>query len=62
MAVSSGNPSDKGGTYVRLALAAANGELPGFSTGGEHPKFTAFVETSAGPRHVLVGVSSFSVQ
>ncbi|MEN7529469.1 type II toxin-antitoxin system HipA family toxin YjjJ [Cupriavidus sp. DL-D2] len=44
----------KGSVYVRLAQEAARGELPGSSAGGEQPKFTAYVDTTRGPRHVLV--------
>lgn len=44
----------RGEAYVRLALEAASGELPGSSAGGEQPKFTAYVDTPAGARHVLV--------
>lgn len=43
-----------GVAYARLARGAASGELPGSSAGGEQPKFTAFVKTPDGPRHVLV--------
>ncbi|HEX5394453.1 MAG TPA: type II toxin-antitoxin system HipA family toxin YjjJ, partial [Rhodocyclaceae bacterium] len=43
--------------YARLALAAARGEAPGSSAGGEQPKFTACAMTSDGPRHVLVKFS-----
>jgi hypothetical protein len=44
----------KGAAYQLLAEEAANGDTPGSSAGGEQPKFTAFVETPGGPRHVLV--------
>ena len=44
----------KGPTYASLAQAAISGEIPGTSAGGEQPKFTAFVQTPQGPRHVLV--------
>lgn len=40
--------------YARLAREAANGEVPGSSAGGEQPKFTAYVETPEGARHVIV--------
>ncbi len=43
--------------YARLALEAARGEIPGTSAGGEQPKFTAFVMTPDGPRHVIVKFS-----
>lgn len=45
---------DKPVRYATLARAAAQGELPGSSAGGEQPKFTALVQTNAGPRHVIV--------
>lgn len=44
----------KGRHYSQLAAAATKGELPGSSAGGEQPKFSAYAETPAGPRHVLV--------
>jgi hypothetical protein len=44
----------RGDAYVRLGKEAASGHLPNSSAGGEQPKFTAFVETPNGPRHVLV--------
>ena len=40
--------------YANLALAAAQGESPGSSAGGEQPKFTAYAETNHGAKHVLV--------
>lgn len=40
--------------YVRLAMDAAHGEIPGSSAGGEQPKFMAFAETPDGPCHVIV--------
>jgi len=43
-----------GEIFARLAKEAASGDLPGSSAGGEQPKFTAFVETDLGARHVLV--------
>lgn len=43
-----------GTAYAHLAREAASGELPGSSAGGEQPKFTAYVQTPGGPRHVLV--------
>jgi serine/threonine protein kinase HipA of HipAB toxin-antitoxin module len=49
--------AQKGEVYARLAEAAARGEQPGSSAGGEQPKFTAFADTPAGPRHVLVKFS-----
>ncbi|AVS66359.1 phosphatidylinositol kinase [Paracidovorax avenae] len=45
---------DKAVAYAALADAAARGEVPGSSAGGEQPKFIAFAETTSGPRHVLV--------
>ncbi len=51
----------EGGTttqsYGELAKAAAQGEIPGSSAGGEQPKFTAFAMTPDGPRHVIVKFS-----
>ncbi len=47
----------KTATYARLAQAAARGEAPGFSAGGEQPKFAAYAMTPDGPRHVLVKFS-----
>ncbi len=44
-------------TYSQLAKAAAQGEIPGSSAGGEQPKFTAFAMTPDGPRHVIVKFS-----
>jgi len=49
--------ADKPAAYARLAVAAAQGESPGSSAGGEQPKFTACAETDAGPAHVLVKFS-----
>lgn len=46
--------SAKEAAYVQLAVEAASGGLPGSSAGGEQPKFAAFAQTPAGPRHVLV--------
>ncbi len=40
--------------YTRFAEESARGESPGSSAGGEQPKFLAYAETSAGPRHVIV--------
>ena len=48
---------DKPLAYARLAVAAAQGESPGSSAGGEQPKFTAFAQTDAGPAHMLVKFS-----
>lgn len=49
--------ADKPAAYARLAMAAALGESPGSSAGGEQPKFTAYAHTLAGPAHVLVKFS-----
>lgn len=49
--------SQKTTEYARLALAAAQGEIPGSSAGGEQPKFIAYAMTAEGPRHVLVKFS-----
>jgi HipA-like C-terminal domain len=46
--------SEKPERYAALASAAAQGELPGSSAGGEQPKFTAFAQTNEGQRHVIV--------
>jgi HipA-like C-terminal domain len=43
--------------YAALAQDASRGQHPGSSAGGEQPKFTAFVTTLSGPRHVLVKFS-----
>lgn len=43
--------------YARLAWEASRGEVPGSSAGGEQPKFTAYVITPSGARHVLVKFS-----
>ena len=48
---------EKGGRYQQLALDAARGERPGSSAAGEQPKFTAFVATPEGARHVIVKFS-----
>ena len=45
---------NKGEAYQRLAQAAARGDLPGSSAGGEQPKFTSLAQTPDGPRHMLV--------
>ena len=44
----------KAEAYPRLAREAARGNIPGPSAGGEQPKFTAYVSTPSGPRHVIV--------
>lgn len=49
--------AQKARRYAALARAAASGEQPGSSAGGEQPKFVAYAETPAGPRHVLVKFS-----
>lgn len=43
--------------YAELAQAAASGEIPGSSAGGEQPKFTAHAMTPDGARHVIVKFS-----
>jgi hypothetical protein len=43
--------------YGQLAAAAAQGEMPGSSAGGEQPKFTTCAMTPDGPRHVIVKFS-----
>ncbi len=48
----------KGEEYVRLA--AAYGEIPGSSAGGEQPKFTAYAMTPDGPRYVIVKFSELT--
>ena len=48
---------EKANRYAALAGAAASGEQPGSSAGGEQPKFIAFAATPDGPRHVLVKFS-----
>lgn len=53
--------SERPGAYTALAEAAAAGELPGSSAGGEFPKFTARREPdspSADTEHVLVKFSA----
>lgn len=47
--------------YARLAEQASRGELPESSAAGEQPKFTAFVETENGPRHVIVKFSEAEI-
>lgn len=54
-------PADCGAIYAGLAQAAAAGEEPGSSAGGEQPKFTACVSTPDGSRHVLVKFSETTV-
>jgi hypothetical protein len=51
------NADQKASDYVRLAREAASGDMPGSSAGGEQPKFTAYVITPDGPRHVIVKFS-----
>ena len=43
--------------YARLAQAAAQGDIPGTSAGGEQPKFVTYAMTAEEPRHVLVKFS-----
>ncbi len=47
-------PVDRATDYPALARAAASGELPGSSAGGEQPKFCAYTERG----HVLVKFSA----
>ncbi|WP_323001406.1 type II toxin-antitoxin system HipA family toxin YjjJ [Denitromonas sp.] len=47
----------KAAAYAELAQAAARGEAPGSSAGGEQPKFTAMAATPDGPRHMIVKFS-----
>jgi len=47
-----------GSRFAQLAEAAARGELPGSSAGGEQPKFTTYVKTERGPQHVIVKFSA----
>lgn len=49
--------AQKAERYAALARAAASGEQPGSSAGGEQPKFVAYTATPDGPRHVLVKFS-----
>jgi hypothetical protein len=49
--------NQKAKEYARLALEAARGDNPGSSAGGEQPKFTAYVMTQDGGRHVIVKFS-----
>lgn len=45
---------EKGDAYERRIQDVTSGESPGSSAGGEQPKFTAYAETSDGPRHLIV--------
>ena len=49
--------AEKAAAYASLAVAASQGEAPGSSAGGEQPKFTAYVDTGEGPKHVIVKFS-----
>ena len=49
--------AQKAARYAALARAAASGEQPGSSAGGEQPKFVAYADTPDRPRHVLVKFS-----
>jgi hypothetical protein len=49
--------ADKPAFYASLAVAAAQGDSPGSSAGGEQPKFTTYAQTDAGSAHVLVKFS-----
>ena len=44
----------KAQAYAELATAAARGELPGSSAGGEQPKFTTYAQLEDGAAHVIV--------
>lgn len=50
--------AEKPEVYIRRAIEAARGESPGSSAGGEQPKFLTYVQTEAGPRHVIVKFSA----
>jgi hypothetical protein len=45
--------------YIELAKLAASGGNPGSSAGGEQPKFTAYVSTPEGAKHVIVKFTDF---
>lgn len=49
--------AEKAATYASLAMGASQGEAPGSSAGGEQPKFTAYADTSNGPKHMIVKFS-----
>jgi len=49
--------ADKASRYADLAIGASQGDSPGSSAGGEQPKFTCYVETDDGARHVIVKFS-----
>ncbi len=49
--------ADKAMHYASLAVGASQGEAPGSSAGGEQPKFTAYVDTDDGSKHVIVKFS-----
>lgn len=60
LAANPGKPigeADKPQAYIHLAEESARGEIPGSSAGGEQPKFVAYAQTPAGPRHVIVKFS-----
>ena len=46
--------NQKAAAYIQRAVEAARGDSPGSSAGGEQPKFLAYAQTPAGPRHVIV--------
>jgi hypothetical protein len=50
-------PEDLPAAYPEMAGLAMEGQAPGSSAGGEHPKFTAVVERDGNARHVLVKFS-----
>ena len=49
--------AERAAAYAALAARAASGDVPGSSAAGEQPKFTAYAETDAGARHVIVKFS-----
>ncbi|MBJ6752327.1 type II toxin-antitoxin system HipA family toxin YjjJ [Geomonas anaerohicana] len=50
-------PDELPDAYPGMARLAMEGQPPGSSAGGEHPKFTAVVERDGAARHVLVKFS-----
>ncbi|GAW67973.1 transcriptional regulator [Geoanaerobacter pelophilus] len=50
-------PDELPAAYPRMAHLAMEGQPPGSSAGGEHPKFTAIIERDGTARHVLVKFS-----
>lgn len=49
--------AERAAAYAELAARAASGDVPGASAAGEQAKFTAYAETDAGARHVVVKFS-----